>query len=124
MLRVAPFEQKFPGGAGTGCYNGLVRIPGNIERLLWEYDLDGLDLPSELPDAICERVMGHGGWAEMQWLIRVAGAERLRSYLQWRGAQVLPPREVAFWGLVCSAPDTLVGTWISSARARQEDWRG
>jgi hypothetical protein len=101
-----------------------VKIPGNIERILWEYNLDGLDLSSEMPDAICERVMARGSWAEMQWLMRVVGAKRLRSFLEKRGAHVLPPREVAFWSLVCSVPDRLVQEWVGAARARQEEWRG
>ncbi len=117
-------SDDFDGSPRSDCYNELVDIPRNIERLLWEYDLDGLDLSSEPPDAICERVMARGGWAEMQWLIRVVGAERLRSYLERRGAQVLPPREVAFWGLVCSVPDRLVQEWVGVARERQKEWRG
>ena len=99
-------------------------IPENIEQLLWEYDIDGLDLSSELPDAICGRVMARGGLAEMQWLIRVVGVKRLRSYLEKRGAHELPPREVAFWGLVCSVPDVLLQEWVGAARARQQEWRG
>jgi len=108
----------------TDCYNDPVNIPENIERLMWEYDIDGLDLSSELPDAICGRVMARGGWAEMQWLIRVVGAKRLRSYLEKRGAHVLPPREIAFWGFVCSVPDVLLQEWVGAARARQREWRG
>ena len=101
-----------------------MNLPPNIERLLSEYDLEGLDLSNELPDAICGRVMVHGGWAEMQWLIRVVGTERLRSYLEKRGFHELPPREVAFWGLACSVPDRLVQEWVGVARARQQEWRG
>jgi len=110
--------------ASSDCYNELVNIPQNIERLLWEYDLDGLDLTSELTDTICGRVMAHGCWAEMQWLISVVGPENLRSYLEKRGAHELPPREVAFWGLACSVPDRLVQQWVGAARARQREWRG
>ena len=84
-------QHRLVRAAWTDCYNELVNIPRNIERLLWEYDLDGLDLSSELPDTICGRVMARGGWAEMQWLIRVVGTERLRSYLEKRGAHELPP---------------------------------
>ena len=98
-------------------------IPEDIERLLWEYDLDGVELSGELPDAICERVMARRGWTEMQWLMRVAGTHRLRSYLERGGAQVLAPREVAFWGFACSVPDELVREWVDVARCRQEEWR-
>ena len=101
-----------------------MKIPGDIEQLLWEYDLDGVDSWTELPDAVIERVMARGGWSEMQWLIREVGAERLRSYLKRRGARVLPPREVAFWGLACSVPDALVQEWVTDSRARWSEWRG
>lgn len=96
----------------------------NVQGLLWEYDLDGVEALSELPDAVVERVMTRGGWAEMGWLIRELGAEQLLSFLERRGARVLPPRDVAFWGLACSAPEAFVRDWINDARSRQEEWRG
>lgn len=111
-------------GTGAHCYNEIVKVPGDIEQLLWEYDLDGVDSWTELPDAVIERVMARGGWSEMQWLFREVGAERLRSYLERRGARVLPPREVAFWGLACSVPDALVQEWVIQSRTRQSEWRG
>lgn len=126
--QVAPDDSDDPGitceHTCADWYDERVKIPKNSERLLWEYDLDGVDLSGELPDAICERVMARGGWAEMQWLMRVAGTNRLRSYLEKRGVHVLPPREVAFWGFACSVPDELVREWVDVARGRQEEWRG
>ena len=101
-----------------------MKIPSDIQRLLWEYDLDGIDSWTELPDVVVERVMSLGGWAEIQWLIREVGVERLRSYLERKGARVLPPREVAFWGLACSVPDALVQEWVTDSRARWSEWRG
>lgn len=101
-----------------------MKIPRDIERLLWEYDLNGIDLWTELPEAVLERVMVRGGWVEMKWLIREVGAERLRSYLEKRGARVLPPREVAFWGLACSVPDAVVQEWVIQSRARRSAWCG
>lgn len=106
------------------CYNEIMKIPGNISRLLWECDLDGIDSWTELPDAVVESVMARGGWSEMEWLIREVGAERLRSYLERRGARVLPPREVAFWSLACSVPDELVQEWVTDSRARRSEWCG
>ena len=108
----------------TGCYNKTVKIPGDIQRLMWEYDIDDFDSWAELPVAVLDRVMARGGWAEMQWLIRDVGVERMRSYLDRRGARVLPPREVAFWGLACSVPDELVNEWLVRSRERQSEWRG
>lgn len=101
-----------------------MKIPRNIQRLLWEFDLDEIEAVTDVPDSVIERVMAVGGWAEMRWLIRDVGTERLRSYLEARGARVLPPREVAFWGLACSIPDALVYEWVGLARERQEAWRG
>lgn len=101
-----------------------MEIPGEIQRLLWEYDLDGIALWTEVSEAVIERVMARGGWAEMQWLLGEVGADRLRSYLERRGARVLPPREVAFWGLACSVSDTLVQEWVTESRARRSEWRG
>ncbi len=99
-------------------------IPENLKRLLWEFDFDNIDFSDGVPNAVCERVMAHGCWNEMQWLIQVAGPERLRTFLKGRGAKVLNPREVAFWSLVCSVPEGQASVWISAARARQAAWCG
>ena len=99
-------------------------IPENIRHLLSEYDLDEIDLSTGVPNAVCERVMAHGRWEEMQWLIQVVGSERLRSFLEERGTNVLWPREVAFWSLVCSVPEKQASEWIVAARVRQAAWRG
>jgi hypothetical protein len=101
-----------------------MEIPENVKRLLWEYDLDETSVSKEIPNAICERVMAHGGWDEMKWLVQVAGTERLRSYLEERGADVLPPREVAFWSFVCVVPERQASEWIGAARERQAEWHG
>lgn len=101
-----------------------MKIPQTIKKLLWEYDLDEIAGATDMPDSVIERVMVAGGWAEMRWLIHEAGIDRLRSYLDARGARVLPAREIAFWGLACSFPDALVREWVSAARERQAAWRG
>jgi len=100
-----------------------VKIPNDIHRLLWEYDLDDIDLWTELPEVVIERVMALGGWVQMQWLLNEVETEDLRSYLERKGARVLPPREIAFWGLACSVPDALVQEWVIQSRARRIEWR-
>ena len=102
----------------------MVEIPSNVLRLMWEYDQDSLIQGSELPDAIIERVMARGGWAEMQWLLRTVDRERLRTFLTECGSRVLPARELSFWSLACEIPEEIATNWRQGARRREREWRG
>ena len=99
-------------------------LPAGVERLLWEYDLDALREAPELPEVVLERVMARGGWEEMRWLLTTCSSERLRRFLEERGAGVLPPRELAFWSFACSVPEDRSTLWVREASQRQAAWRG
>ena len=101
-----------------------MKLPDNVERLLWEYDIDALREESEIPEVVLERVMARGGWHEMCWLLASCDRRRLRVFLEDRGARVLAPRELAFWALACSIPEDRASMWIHKARTRQQAWRG
>ncbi len=101
-----------------------MRIPQSVLDLMWEFDPAGLAALTELPDALIERVMARGRWEDMRWLLAAADRERLRSYLERRGARVLPPRELRFWLFIARVPEPQATAWVSSAREREAAWKG
>ena len=78
-------------------------IPDAVARLLWDADLDRLDLDRD-EALIFERVMSRGSWEAMTWLRRRYPSERLASFVRDRGRRVLSPRDLAYWSLVCGLP--------------------
>ena len=98
-------------------------VPPSVRRLLHEFDL-----PAELDGAVwvravSERVMARGMWADMLWLVRTFGRERLAGFLSERGHRVLPARELRYWATVCHVPERVVDGWVAAARERSREWR-
>ena len=54
-----------------------MEIPEEARALLWEYET-GAGLAQQWEDAVLERVMQSGGWAEMRWLLGAFDRARLR----------------------------------------------
>jgi hypothetical protein len=102
----------------------LVTIPESVRRLLWDYDDSACVGSAEVHDVVIERVMARGGWAEMLWLLSVVEVDRLRGFLERRGARVLAPRELRFWSFACGVPDDAASAWVGEARVRMARWRG
>jgi hypothetical protein len=99
-------------------------IPKSVIALMWEYDPAALAALTDLPDAVIERVMERGRWAEMRWLLDAAGRERLSMFLQRRGGRTLPPRELRFWCWVTRVSEPQATAWVQQARQREALWRG
>jgi hypothetical protein len=102
----------------------MASIPAGVRELMWEYDQDLLTPSGEIPRAVIERVMLHGRWADMQWLLEAVDRSRLESFLIARGSRVLPPRELSFWALACGVPESTAAHWRREARRRETEWRG
>ncbi|MEB2311264.1 MAG: hypothetical protein OZ921_01730 [Sorangiineae bacterium] len=75
-------------------------LPDCVARLLWDMDVERLDL-DRARKLIMERVMSRGGWEAMKWLRARSSREELAEYLLRRGALRLSPRDLAYWALVC-----------------------
>jgi hypothetical protein len=75
-------------------------LPDAVARLLWDVDVASLDLDRDRA-LVFERVMTRGTWAAMQWLRAHYKVEVLRAFVATQGARVLPPRDLAYWSLVC-----------------------
>ncbi len=82
-------------------------LPDFISRLLWDVDPSALDLQRDAR-LIFERVMTRGTWAAMKWLRARYSSEELASFVRAEGARRLPPRDLAYWSLVCGV-DASVG---------------
>ena len=99
-------------------------LPAAVLDLMWEYDLTSLARSAELPDAVIGRVMERGSLETMRWLLEVAGRDRLRAFLERRGARSLPPRELRFWCWTVGIPEPRATDWVRQAQGRQAAWRG
>lgn len=79
-------------------------LPPAVEVLFWEVDPAAVDLDAHA-DYVMERVMLRGGWDAMRWLRATYPPAALASYLERKGRQRLPPRELAYWSLIAGLPD-------------------
>jgi len=100
-----------------------MKIPGDVLRLMWEYDGAALQDSAEIPDVVFERVMARGGISQMRWLLHTVDRSRLAVYLKNRGHRVLPPRELRFWCRMAGIEEATADDWVGSARARERAWR-
>ncbi len=99
-------------------------LPQAVLDLMWEYDTAALTEATHLPDALIGRVMARGRWEDMRWLLDTAGRERLRIFLESRGARTLGPREIRFWSFITGVPEQQAAEWANTARRREGAWRG
>lgn len=90
-------------GPLDSCYNLAVNVdqlPPFIERLLWDVEPGSFDLERHR-SLLFERVMSRGSWEAMVWLRNRFSVEVLAEFLREQGAMRLPPRDLAYWSLVC-----------------------
>lgn len=91
---------------------------------MWEYDTAALAALPAPPNALIGRVMARGQWQDMLWLVDTVGRERLRSFMEGRGARSLEPREIRFWSWISGVPEPQAAEWARKARQREAAWRG
>jgi hypothetical protein len=75
-------------------------LPDEVARLLWDVDARTIDLDRDRA-LVFERVMTRGTWTAMRWLRSRYSDLALRSFVESRGAEVLSPRDCAYWSVVC-----------------------
>ena len=74
-------------------------------------------------DLIIARIMEYGIWAAMLWLQRVYSKERLREFLESRGKNILPPRELNYWALICEVPLEKRQQWLQQIKETADVWQ-
>lgn len=92
-----------------------------IYPLFWEYEPQTLDVVKHA-DVIIARIMERGGWAAMCWLRQTYSQDRLISFLKTRGKQILPPRELNYWALICGIPAEKRQNWLKQAKGKSYVW--
>jgi hypothetical protein len=77
-------------------------IPAELAWLFWDVDPSTIELDRHR-DYVFERVMTHGDWLAMRWLIDHSERADVAEFLLRRG-HVLTPRDRAFWCLIAEVP--------------------
>jgi hypothetical protein len=80
------------------------RVPKKHRWVFWDVDAAKLDVKGDA-DYIIPRVLEHGGWDEVCWLIDVCGFKRIHRFLRDVGHPELSPRTIAFWRALFKAED-------------------
>jgi len=89
-------------------------IPKNMRWLFWEIDPSRID---EQRDAnfVIARVLEHGTLADVAWLRRRYGFDRIHAFFRDAGSPELSPRTISFWRAFFRASDE---SW-----AKPKSWR-
>lgn len=80
----------------------MVSIPARHRWLFWDVEVDALD-PVRHADYILPRVLEHGGWVDVRWLIQFYGVERIHRFLRDVGHPELSARTLCFWRTLLKA---------------------
>jgi hypothetical protein len=95
-------------------------LPHAVARLLWDVDARQIDLDRDRA-LILERVMTRGTWEAMKWLRRRYPDSVIADFIRTRGRRLLPPRDLAYWSLVCNVDDVTRDDDVGGGRPR---WAG
>lgn len=71
-------------------------IPTSLRPFFQEYVLEELD-PERDWFTVISRTMAWGDFAELRWLFRRFGAERLAAWVRKAGWRMLPRRRLKYW---------------------------
>jgi hypothetical protein len=79
-------------------------IPQARRWLFWEVDPAKVD-PVRHADFVIPRVLEHGALADVRWLLRRLGPERIHRFLRERSHPELSAKTLAFWRVYFDAED-------------------
>lgn len=99
-----------------------MKIPEFLCPLFWEYDVETIDITMHA-DVIIGRVMERGTWAAMKWLLQNFSKSELAGFLERKGKQLLPPRELNYWAIICDLSPDKRHKWVKDARESNNKWR-
>lgn len=87
----------------------MPRVPESLRPLFRETDFDRLDVQKHA-DSILARVLEHGRMADVRWLVKTYGFERIHRFFREVGHPEISPRTTALWRAVLRAEEE---TWAS-----------
>ena len=99
-----------------------MKIPESLFSLFWEYEPEKIDTYQHA-SLIMSRIMERGRWTDMVWLLNTYSRNELVDFLEKRGKNILPPRELNYWAFISNLPPEIRHEWIKSARERKDEWR-
>lgn len=71
-------------------------IPPALKPHFQEYDLQALEVERDAV-LILQRVLEHGTWDEVRWLLSRYGAPRVRAFLRQHGERLLSQVAFHYW---------------------------
>jgi hypothetical protein len=100
-----------------------VVVPHLVRWLFWDVDVDALDVERDAA-TILPRVLEAGRLADVKWLARAYGLERIHRFLRDEGHPELSTRTLGLWRAFFQADDE---EWRSPPSWRQHSgapWPG
>ena len=98
-------------------------IPRNMRWLFWDIAPSSIDERRDA-DFVIARILEHGTLADVSWLRRKYGFERIHACLRDAGSTELSPRTISFWRAFFRAGDE---SWAKPASFRKRNavlWPG
>jgi len=80
------------------------QIPGSAIPFFQEYDVDLLDV-NEDASLIIERILAYGNRAEVRWLLKTYGQDRVCNWVRQTGPARLSKRRYHLWCFVFDLPE-------------------
>lgn len=100
---------------------GRGRLPARLRPLFWDHDFAHLSWAADA-DLITGRVLAHGDWEALRWLLRTRSRPGLREWIERRRGAGLSARQLRFWEIILGLPRREVSAWLADP-ARQV-WEG
>ncbi|HEV3116460.1 MAG TPA: hypothetical protein VGY58_05370 [Gemmataceae bacterium] len=98
------------------------RLPTSFRRLFWDHNFRNLSWRDD-QDLITARILSCGSWADITWLRKRLGDDRLRQWIVRREGRNLSPRQLRFWEVILGLPHRQVSAWLASQRRAVWDKR-
>jgi hypothetical protein len=79
-----------------------MQLPSELHWLFWESAVDALEVERDA-NYLIPRILEFGRLADVSWVLRTYGKERIHAFLRDVGHPELSPRTLAFWRAFFSA---------------------
>lgn len=97
-------------------------IPEQLNGLFWDYDPESIDIVAHR-DLIIGRIAETGSWDSMKWLLKTYSKKQILSYLNNKGKQTLPLRELNYWLLMTGVSSEVREQILDEASDSNHVWK-
>ena len=102
--------------------NKIEQIPKQFFMLFWDYDPESMDVVRH-KELIIGRIAELGSWESMKWLLKTYSKDEILSFLNHKGKQALPFRELNYWLLMMGVPAEKREQILSEASESNHVWK-